>query len=532
MKNRWNSTLKRKVVSAQHARRRSSSRSSDCSAGSVSHSCADRSDTCTQGTSASDQVSVLLSDSHHLPCRFSVPFHLGLQAAAASSWPSPSPETPSRQRTFRSPSSPSVSLTFVPNPSGIGGVLVPTAAKPHRKSSRPSPPKSDPDSPLEEVGGVDSDSNTSSPVSVLPPTPFSPDDHKPLKLSAAPGLQPPCTFIKPEFPQASSSYSPLKLSPALSNPKLSQTDSCTSESFLLSNNAVSGNDNGVAMCFGTQPWSPHAAVQQLQAGSPATHSDSPASGQSFQSQEYMPSRPPQLASLQQLQPQPQFLRQSSPLPGSLSSPLLPGTSIYGCFSTGVPALAMGHPASLLPPPRSQTDQSFRNPMSQDPQQPAATSAADFKFDFDLLCHAMPSAESNLSMTNSAPSISLHDSARTDPTSFPTMGSPLPSNILVSPQTGLEGLLPGGLGGPGQAGLELSNQPARDALQASSLLPSYRQQFLSGSEASLEGQAVSQSPFTFVPAHCTSPSLCYSSAASSLSQSMQSQVLDHHDWMHC
>lgn len=393
---------------------------------------------------------------------------------------------------------------------------MPIAAKHQRKSSSQSPPKSDPDSPSEEASSLDSDGNTSSPVSVLPPTSVSPDDHKPLKLSASARLQPSCTFIKTEFPQASSLYSPLKPSPALSTPRLSQTDSCMSESFLLSSSAISGNADGAAMAIGAQAWSPHAAVQQLQAAFPSTHSDSTASGQSHQPQQYMPSPPPQLASLQQFQPQ------SSPLPDSQSSPLLPGTSTYSCASTGVPSLALGHPASrLLPPPLPPAGQNSKNSLSQYPQQPAPTSAAKFEFEFDLLCHPMPSVASNLSMTNTAPLMSPHDSARTDPTSFPTIGSPPPSNMLGSPQAGLEGLLPGGLGASGQAGLGASDQPARGAFQASSLLPSYRHQFLRGSEASIEGQAVCQSPFTFVPACCTSPSLCYSSAASSLSQSMQS-----------
>ena len=414
---------------------------------------------------------------------------------------------------------PSVSLTFVPNSSGIGGVLVPTAAKPHRKSSSHSAPKSDPDSPSEEAGSLDSDNTTSSPVSVLPPTVFSTDDHKPLGLSAAPPLQP--TFIKTELPQASP-YSPLKPSSALSTPKLSQTDSCMSESFLLNNSAVSGNANGAAMRISTQAWSPHAAVQQLQAAYPSMQFDSPAPGQFHQPRQYMPVPPPQLASLQQFQPQPQSLHQSSSLHGDLSSPLLSGTSAYSCTSKGVSSLALGQPVSL--PPLPPADQSFRSPPCQYPQQPAATSAADFEFDFDLLCHPMSSVASNLSMTSSAPPASLHDSSRTDRTSCPTVGSPLPCSLPGAPQGGMAGLLPGGAAGSAQAGPGALNHLSRNPVQASSLLPSYGQQCFRGSTFDLEGRTAAESPFTFVPAHCTSPSQCYSSAASSLGQSMQSQVL--------
>lgn len=57
VKNRWNSTLKRKLSGPAHfARSRSASRSSDGSAGSVSRSYLDKSDTCTQG---SGQVSAM-----------------------------------------------------------------------------------------------------------------------------------------------------------------------------------------------------------------------------------------------------------------------------------------------------------------------------------------------------------------------------------------------------------------------------------------------------------------------------------------
>ena len=50
VKNRWNSTLKRKLFGPAHyARSRCASQSSDGSAGSVSHSYPDKSDTCTQG---------------------------------------------------------------------------------------------------------------------------------------------------------------------------------------------------------------------------------------------------------------------------------------------------------------------------------------------------------------------------------------------------------------------------------------------------------------------------------------------------
>ena len=427
------------------------------------------------------------------------------------------------QRTSRPPSLPPVSLTFVPSPSGIGGVLVPTAAKPHRKSNSHSVPKSDHDSLSEEAGSLDSDSNTSSPVSVLPPSSFSTDNYKPLELSAVPPLQSSCAIQKNDVPQALSSYSPMNSRQIPSAPKLPQTDSCISESFLLNTSPFSDNASGPALCLGTPAWSPNTAVQQFQAGSPSTQFDSPASGQVHQPQQYMPSPPPQLASLQQLQPQYQSLGHFSPLQGGLSHPVPSGMSSNTCPSTGVPSLAVGHPVTPAPPHQSLRDSLSQHPL---PQQPTAPSAPDFEVDFDMLCDPMSNAASTLSMTSLEPSASLHELSRTDHTSIPQMGSHQRAQLLGSPQAGPGGLPQDDLAGPPQVGLGTASQPAlRDSNQVSSLLPSYRD-YLRGSDSDLERQTAPQSSFTFVPARCSSPPLCCSPAASSLSQSMQSQVVVH------
>lgn len=320
-----------------------------------------------------------------------------------------------------------------------------------------------------------------------------------MGLPVAPPLQSPSPIISAEPLQAPLPYSPAKPSSALSTPNLSQTDSCMSETFLLNNNPFSGSIHGAAMCPGTQSWSPSSAVQQLQAGSPHRQPYSPASSQLHQSRQCMPSPPPQLASLLHFQQQPQSLCQSSFLPGGLSSPLLSGTSSYSCASTGVPSLAMGHPVS----PSPAGDQSLTNPLSQHqlPNQATATSAGSFEFEFDALCHPMPSMASNLSMTNSAPSAPLHDSSWPDPTSYPLGG--------FTQGLSVEGLT---LAGP------------KGLFQASNQLPSFSQHCFRGSESSSKGQNGSQSPFTFVPAQCSSPSVFQSSAELPLSQSMQSQVL--------
>lgn len=501
--------------STQHARRRSSSRSSHCSAASVSHSCADKSYTCSQGRSASEKVGVLLPGFNHLPDTFafrlqnfsdrlykhwlcSLRYHscLELQAAAQGSWASPCPETPVRPRSTQTPFLPPVSLTFVPNPSGIGGVLVPIAGKPNHRSSSQQPAKSSSGSPSEEAGSLDSDSNTSSPVSVLPPAGFSPSEGKPLGLSVAPPLRSPSPITSPELLQTP--YSPAKPSSGPSTPNLSQTDSCMSETFLLNNNPFSGSIHGAAVCPGAQNWSPNSAVQQLQAGSPLRQPFSPASSQLHQSRQGVLSPPPQLASLLQFQQQPQTLCQSPFLSGGLSSPLLSGSSSYSCASTGVPSLAMGHPVS--PPPASSL--SLNNPLSQSqlPKQATATSAGSFDFEFDTLCHPMPSMASNLSMTNSTPSASLHDSSWAEPTSFSLMGSTQGPRLQGSAPAGSKGML-----------------------QASHLLPNFNQQCFRGSDSNSEGHG-SQFPFTFVPARCSSPSVFHHSADLPLSQSMQSQVL--------
>ncbi|KAL0042886.1 hypothetical protein WJX79_002662 [Trebouxia sp. C0005] len=98
VKNRWNSTLKRKLFGPAHyARSRCASHSSDGSAGSVSHSYPDKSDTCTQGSG---------------------------QAAEQSSRTSRSPVVAKPVcKSSRSPVQQPVSLTFVPHPSGKGDQL-------------------------------------------------------------------------------------------------------------------------------------------------------------------------------------------------------------------------------------------------------------------------------------------------------------------------------------------------------------------------------------------------------------------------
>lgn len=452
VKNRWNSTLKRKVDSGE--RRRSTSRSSNCSAGSVSRSCADKSDTCTQGTSASDQV-----------------------AAQSSCIPNP-PATPVKQRASRTPSLPPVSLTFVPNPCGVGGVLVPSAVRPHRKlsSSAQSVLNTDLDSPSEEAGSFESDSTTSSPVCLLPPVSFSTNEHTPLGSSSLP-FHPSCTPPTPELPSAASSpYSPaaVKVTSALTAPLLSQTDSCV---------------NSTVLGFDTPAWSPTASsVQQLQAGCMYNQLDPSPSDCFHQSGQFAPPLLSQSAYRVQLQADsPQNLQYSAPC--GLSSPLASlasGASSFSVASTGVPALALGYPMT--------PDSSVTTPFAPHPsqgQRPLTSSSTALNFGFELPCQQLSSVASNLSMTHSTSSVRL----AADPSSFDLMGLPQRANLEGPPR-------------------------------AASLLRSFSQHCLRDSESHSDGRAASQSPFTFVPARCSSPSLCFSSAAS-LHHSMQSQVEECH-----
>ena len=394
-----------------------------------------------------------------------------LQAAVQSSYVTYPPETPVKQRTSRTPSLPPVSLTFVPNPSGTGGILVPSAARPHRKSedsSSQSVLNTGLENPAEEAASLESDSNTSSPVCLLSPASFSANEQQPLGSSAS-RFQAPSTPPKAELP-----YSPIsiKLESPLTTPLLSQTDSCV---------------NSTALGLETPTWSPTAAVQRLQAECSSKHLSSPLSSQLYQSRQYMPFLPSQSAyRLQSQADSPQNLQYSAPC--GLSSPLLSAASSFTGASTGVPALALGYPMT--------PDSSVPPPLGSYPhqgQQPVGNSPSNLDFAFDLSCQQLSSVASNLSMTHSTSSVCLPDSCITNPSRCDFMGLPQAAPLVGSPSP-----------------------------QAPSLLRSFSQHCFRDSESPSDGQASSQSPFIFVPARCSSPSLCYSSAPS-LNQSMQSQV---------
>lgn len=399
-----------------------------------------------------------------------------LQVAVQSSYATYPPETPVKQRASRPPSLAPVSLTFVPNPSGTGGILVPLAARPHRKpsSSSQSVLNTGFDSPSEQAASLESDSNTSSAVCLLPPATFKPSEPQPMEPSSPP-FQPPCTPQKAELSpaQAAAPYSPIsiKLGSPLTTPPLCQSDSCV---------------NSTALGFETPAWSPNAAVQQLQAECSSKHFSSPLSGQLYQSRQYVPSPPSQSAYRLQFQADPsQNIQYSAPC--GLSSPLLSGANSFSGASTGVPALAVGYPMT--------PDSSVTMPLGSYPhqgQQPDRNSTpASLDFAFDLPCQQLSSVASNLSMTHSTSSVCLPEPCITNPSSFDFMGLPQAAPLVGPPQT-------------------------------APLLRSFSQHCLRENDPHSDGQTGSQTPFTFVPACCSSHSLCYGSAAS-LNQSMQSQV---------
>ncbi|KAL3149771.1 hypothetical protein ABBQ38_013597 [Trebouxia sp. C0009 RCD-2024] len=297
--------------------------------------------------------------------------------------------------------------------------------------------------------------------------------------SSSPPFQPPCTPPKAELPpaQAAAPYSPIsvKLGSPLTTPRLSRSDSCV---------------NSTALGLETAVWSPTAAVQRLQAESSSKHLSSPLSGQLYQSRQYMLSPPSQSAYCLQFQADPSENLQYS-APCSLSSPLLSGASSFSGASTGVPALAVGYP--LTP------DSNVTIPLGCYPQQAQQqvgnSTPASLDFAFDLPCQQLSSVASNLSMTHSTSLVCLPEPCITHPTSFDFMGLPHAAPLVGSPQT-------------------------------APLLRSFSQHCLRESESHSDGATGLQTPFTFVPACCSSQSLGYSSAAS-LNQSMQSQVDECH-----
>ncbi|KAL0053201.1 hypothetical protein WJX82_002345 [Trebouxia sp. C0006] len=214
VKNRWNSTLKRKLFGPAHyARSRCASQSSDGSAGSVSHSYPDKSDTCTQGSG---------------------------QAAEQSSRTSRSPvvPTPSCKRS-RSPAQQPVSLTYVPHPSGKGGALVPKCGK-QQVCSKSRAVSHQLGSQLEERDSPESDSYTSSPDAL-------PASSGQLSVSASSAA--PASLDTDPLPLGpmGSAYSHIK-----SGTGLSATDSCTSETLLLNSTPLLASSNSAADQLGNQ----------------------------------------------------------------------------------------------------------------------------------------------------------------------------------------------------------------------------------------------------------------------------------------
>ena len=372
------------------------------------------------------------------------------------------------------PSLPPVSLTFVPNPSGVGGILVPKSGKSQGQSA----PTSEFDSHSEEAGNLESDSNASSPVCLLPSTSFSTDRHKLAALNALP-LPPACAFIKAETPaQTSTPYSSMNPASGLSTPNLSHSDSCMSETFLLNTASMSGHVSKPGFHFSSPPWHPTPASPQLNISSPTHQFKSSGSAQSDQHQVF-PHAPPQLASL--VQPhfpgQPQSAIQLPP-PGGLSSPLCSGNSSFSCASSGVPSLAIGHPVAQEP--------SYANFLAQHPQtRQQGSTGPSFEFDFDLLSQSTLGMGSNLSMKSSTSSASLHESPMSDQMNFPLLGS----------------------------------------FQGANLPPKSSRNCLRQSQSHPQGQAALQSSFTFVPAQCSLPTQYYQQPAPLHCHDLQSQVIN-------
>ncbi|DBA85662.1 hypothetical protein WJX77_008792 [Trebouxia sp. C0004] len=476
VKNRWNSTLKRKLFGPAHyARSRCASHSSDDSAGSVSHSYPD---TCTQGSG---------------------------QAAEQSSRTSRSPVVPKPKcKSSRSPVQPPVSLTFVPHASGKGGALFPRCGK-QQVCSKSSAVSHQLGSQLEERDSFESDSYTFSPIAL-------PSSSGQLSVSASFDADP-----LPLAPvgQTISAYSPIR-----SGTGTSATDSCTSETLLLNSTPLLASSNSSADQLGSPVWlSKHAStvssspVPPFQptppaGGAPHQQLETPHS-QMRQSVLFSAPSPVQITSL--LQPQysdqprlPLRSVSSGALPQGLSSPLESNLSSY----------SITLPPQLPPYAMPLSQPHFQQPnlaqlLMQYPyfcqQQPGSGVPAEFDFDTQQLAQQLPSVSSNLSLSSSS-SVCFHETSLADQLDFPLMNSPRGAHVVVNSDA-----------------YSLSPVTPTDFSSQTSIVKSELGPVSNSEYCPLEAFIAAQPGYSRTPMHRVSPSPFYGRAASALTRHAESKV---------
>lgn len=485
VKNRWNSTLKRKLFGPAHyARSRCASQSSDGSAGSVSHSYPDKSDTCTQG-----------------------------QTAEQSSRTSRSPVVPKPNcKRSRSPAQQPVSLTFVLHPSGKGGALLAKCSK-QQVCSKPRAVSHQLGSQLEERDSLESDSYTSSPVAL----PASSGQLSVSASSAAPASIDTDPLPLAPMGQTISAHSPIK-----SGTGMSASDSCTSETLLLNSTPLLASSNSAADQLGSPVWlSKHASTVSSSPASPFQPTP-PAGGAPHQQLETQHSHirqsvlfaappPVQIASLLQPQYSDQLhlpFQSVSPgaLPQGLSSPLESNLSSYSITS----------PPQLPPYSMSLSQPHFQQPslaqlLLQYPhfcqQQPGSRVPAEFDFDTQQLTQQLPSVASNLSLSSSS-SVCFHETSLADQLDFPLMNSPRGAHVVLNSDA-----------------YSLSPiTPTDFTSQMSIIKPEPNQGPMSNSEyCPLENFVAARPGYSRMPMHRLSPSPFYGRAASALTSHAESKV---------
>lgn len=414
VKNRWNSTLKRKLFGhCQHARQRTSSHSSECSVGSVSQSCAAKSDTGTHSTSPTGQE------------------------AGQTSRCMPSPK--GGIRSCKPASTPPVSLTFVPHASGKGGMLVPQTGKSPHKPVPTALHSTESVSQLEEVSQledsraiVSAESNTSSPLPVLLSTPLNSDVYTTADTpfgSSSHSEALPCD--SPHAVGQDSALLQMTRVPSIDTPKLSHTDSCMSEELLLEAAKLLGeNPPSLAAQASSPAWnlsssSPSGNCSLLQ---PSTPPPAVFSKQFGAAQQSLPLSPVQSATfpLPQVSDATQFSFCGSS-PGlsfssqSLSSPMNSGVS---CYSRTVMPQSPAQPIAMAQALAPQ--QGFASLLQHHPnlcqRHPDNSLAASLEFVNDQFGQQLPSVGSNLSLASSS-SVCYHAPSIADQLGFACSGSP-------------------------------------------------------------------------------------------------------------
>ncbi|KAA6421627.1 MAG: MYB transcription factor 1 [Trebouxia sp. A1-2] len=485
VKNRWNSTLKRKLFGPAHyARSRCASHSSDGSAGSVSHSYPDKSDTCTQGSG---------------------------QAAEQSSRTSRSPVVAKPVcKSSRSPVQQPVSLTFVPHPSGKGGALLPKCGK-QQVCSKSRAVSHQLGGQLEERDSLESDSYTSSPVAL----PASSGQLSVSASSAAPASLDTDPLPLAPMGQTISAYSPLR-----SGTGVSATDSCTSDTLLLNSTPLLASSNSAADQLGspvslskhgsTVSSSPASPFQPTPpAGAPPHQQLETPHSQIRQSVLFAAPPPVQIASLLQPQysDQPHLPFQSvSPgnLPQGLSSPLESNPSSYSITS----------PPQLPPYAMPVSQPSFQQPnlaqlLMQYPhfcqQQAGSRVPAEFDFETQQLTQQLPSVGSSLSLSSSS-SVCFHETSLADQLDFPLMNSPRGANVVLNSDA-----------------YSLSPITPTDLTSQMSIVKSEFGQMSNNEYCPLENFVAAQPGYSRTPVHRVTPSPFYGRAASALTRHAESKV---------